>query len=90
LSLTPTPTPTPTPPPAVTITAPKEGDTVSWREFVEGSSEGVYNNPERNIYVLIYLIDAGGPWWVQPDIDVFRDGSWEVNCYELSFEKSNG
>ena len=40
--------------------------------------------------MCLYLIDAGGPWWVQPDIDVFRDGSWEVNCYELSFEKSNG
>ena len=81
MSPTPTPTPIPTPPPAVTITAPKEVDTVSWRDFVEGTSEGVYNNPERNIYVLIYPIDAGGPWWVQPDVDVFRDGRWEVNCY---------
>jgi len=90
LSPTPTPTPIPTPPPAVTITAPKGGDTVSWREFVEGTSEGVYNNPERNIYVLIYPIDAGGPWWVQPDVDIFRDGRWEVNHYELSFGNSKG
>jgi len=85
--VSPTPTPTstptvsPTPPPAVAITAPKEGDKVSRREFVEGTSEGVYNNPERNIYVLIYPIDAGGPWWVQPEVDISHDGSWEVNCY---------
>jgi len=77
-SLTPTPTPTPTS--AITITVPKDGDKVSWREFVEGTSEGVYGS-ELNIYVLIYPIAGGGPWWVQPDVDVFRDGSWEVSCY---------
>jgi hypothetical protein len=31
--------------------------------------------------VLIYPTDGGGPWWVQPDVDVLRDGSWETNCY---------
>ena len=82
-SLTPSPTPTtpsPTPTPAITITAPNSGDDVSWREIVEGTSEGVYGS-ELNIYVLVYPTDAGGPWWVQPDVDVLRDGSWESNCY---------
>jgi hypothetical protein len=83
---TPTPTPTPSPTstvtltPAITITAPKDGDKVSWHEFVEGTSEGVYGS-ELNSYVLIYPTDGGGPWWVQPDVDVLRDGSWETNCY---------
>ena len=76
-----TATPTPTPGPAVTIAAPEEGATVSWREFVEGTSEGVYGSDLSDIYVLIYPIDAGGPWWVQPEVDVSHDGSWEVNCY---------
>lgn len=79
-SLTETPTPTPTPAPAITITAPTEGNIVSWREIVEGTSEGAYGS-ELDIYVLVYPIDAGGPWWVQPDVDIFHDGSWEVNCY---------
>lgn len=68
------------PRPTVTITSPKNGYEVSWREIVEGTSKGVYGS-ELNIYVLIYPIDAGGPWWVQPDVDVFHDGNWEVNCY---------
>lgn len=76
----PTPTSTTTLTPAITITAPKSGDEVSRRELVEGTSEGVYDS-DLNIYVLIYPTDAGGPWWVQPDVDVLRDGSWETNCY---------
>ena len=31
--------------------------------------------------MLIYPTDVGGPWWVQPDVDVFHDGSWEINSY---------
>ncbi|MCW7071560.1 MAG: hypothetical protein OCU12_04420 [Methanophagales archaeon] len=83
---TPVPTPSPTATtvvpsvvPSITITS-KSGDEVSWREFVEGTSEGVYGS-DLNIYVLVYPTDAGGPWWVQPDVDVLRDGSWETNCY---------
>ena len=84
-TVTPTPMPTETPTPtlpqsAVTITALEEGDTVLWREFVEGTSEGVYGS-ELNIYVLIYPIEVGGPWWVQPDVDLSHDGRWDVNCY---------
>ena len=80
LTPSPIPTSTTTPTPAITITALEDGDKVSWREFVEGTSEGVYGS-ELNIYVLIYPTDGGGPWWVQPDVDVLRDGSWETNCY---------
>ena len=71
----------PVPRDAVTITAPEEDATVSWREFVEGASEGVYGSDSRSIYVLFYPTDVGGPWWVQPDVDLSHDGSWEVNCY---------
>jgi|Deesub1362A_J573_1020465.scaffolds.fasta_scaffold06767_4 hypothetical protein len=64
----------------ITIASPSDGAEVSWREVVEGISEGVHDS-ELNVYVLIYPINAGGPWWVQPEVDIFPDGKWEVNCY---------
>lgn len=77
----PTPTPTATPPtPTIAITAPREGNIVSYRYIVSGTSSGVYGS-ELSIYVLIYPIEVGGPWWVQPMIDISPNGNWETNVY---------
>ncbi|MBL7117161.1 MAG: hypothetical protein ISS94_00020 [Candidatus Syntrophoarchaeum sp.] len=64
----------------ITITSPTEGDEVSWRYNVEGSSTGVYGS-ELNVYVLIYPLESNGPWWVQPPVILHPDGNWEASCY---------
>ncbi|MFZ3058111.1 MAG: hypothetical protein WA102_00105 [Candidatus Methanoperedens sp.] len=87
---TPTPTPTQLPTviptqtftstPSITITSPTEGDMVTWRYIVEGTSNGVYGS-KLSFYVLIYPIEAGGPWWVQPMGDISPNGNWETTAY---------
>lgn len=76
----PTPPATPTPPPSIAIVSPKDGDIVAWRYIVEGTSNGVYSS-KLNIYILIYPIEAGGPWWAQPTVDISPNGNWETNVY---------
>lgn len=86
--ITPVPTtPLPTTPalpanttPSITIISPKEGDIVTWRNSVEGTSNGVYGS-KLSIYVLIYPVEAGGPWWVQPIVDISPNGNWDTTAY---------
>lgn len=78
--VTPSPTPTPTPPVSfVDITKPKEKGGVAWRHMVEGSSSATKDSG-LGVYVLIWPIEADGPWWVQPTT-IFSDGSWQSYAY---------
>jgi hypothetical protein len=82
-TITPTPTPTPAPTttltPTITISSPTEGDQVSLRHIVEGTSAGVYGS-NLKIYVLVYPIEVGR-WWVQPDVNILPNGNWDTNVY---------
>lgn len=75
----PTSPPTPTQP-KITVSSPKGGDNVSLRQIVKGTSTGVYGSG-LSIYVLVYPIAAGGPWWVQPEVSILTNGNWETNAY---------
>jgi hypothetical protein len=59
----------------VNITNLKSGDNVTWRATVEGNSSAPAY-PGFKVHVLIWPIDADGPWWVQPT-QTFSDGTWE-------------
>jgi len=79
-ALMPAPTPTLTPTIlSISITAPKDGDNVSWRYMVEGFSSATEDSG-LSVYVLIWPLDAGGPWYAQPTT-TFSDGSWQSNAY---------
>ena len=64
---------------SVEITDPKSGDNVSWQFIVEGNSSATADSGLK-VYVLIWPIEANGPWWVQPTT-TYSDGSWESNAY---------
>jgi hypothetical protein len=78
-TVSPSPTPAPTPP-SITLTSPADGAEISWREYVKGSSKGVVGS-NLNLYILIYPIESGGPWWVQPPPTILSNGNWEAFCY---------
>jgi hypothetical protein len=65
---------------SITITSPREEDIVPWRYIVKGTSNGV-DDPKLSIYVLIYPVEARGPWWVQPQVDILANGNWETTVY---------
>lgn len=65
---------------SITITSPGEEDIVPWRYIVEGTSNDV-DDPKLSIYVLIYPVEAGGPWWVQQSVDILANGNWETTVY---------
>ena len=84
---TPAPTPTPTPPssPSVTITMPRDGDSVPLGLRVEGGSTGVGAGrvPDTEppwIYVLVRPIpgDPNQSWWVQSYPLIEESGSWDA------------
>ncbi|RJE46810.1 hypothetical protein A7K50_12355 [Dehalobacter sp. MCB1] len=47
--------------------------------MVEGISSAVEGSG-LNVYVLIWPIEADGPWWVQ-ETNIKSDGSWESQAY---------
>jgi hypothetical protein len=65
---------------SITITSPREEDIVPWRYIVKGTSNGV-DDPKLSIYVLIYPVEAGGPWWVQSPVDIPANGNWKTTVY---------
>lgn len=64
----------------IEITNLKQKEVVSWRQLVEGNSSATKDSG-LNVYVLIWPIDADGPWYVQPSAAVFYDGSWRIKAY---------
>lgn len=63
----------------VEITNPKNKDYVLWRSLVEGNSTAI-SESGSNAYVLIWPIEAEGPWYVQPTT-TFPDGSFRSKAY---------
>ena len=85
-TLTPTPTSIPTPAaPSVSITTPKDGDSVAVGVTVEGEAIGVAPGQVPNteppwIYVVIRPIpgDPNQSWFVQPFPLIEEGGSWDA------------
>jgi len=63
----------------VNIIAPKEKAEVQMRDVVEGSYNS--SNTDSKVFVLIWPIEVGGPWWVQPIVAQFSDNTWRVKAY---------
>jgi hypothetical protein len=63
----------------VSIIKPKTGDSVFLRSMVEGKSSAVTDTGLRAC-VLVWPIEANGPWWVQPT-KTKSDGNWESHAY---------
>jgi hypothetical protein len=63
----------------VEMTTPKEKDDVSWRTWVKGNSSATKDSG-LSVWVLIWPIDAEGPWWIEPTT-TFSDGSWQSYAY---------
>ena len=71
--------------PSVTITTPREGDSVPLGVTMSGESQGVAagqvpDGPPPWVYVVLKPIpgDPNQSWWVQPYPLVGADGSWEA------------
>ena len=62
----------------INITNLHTGDNVSWQQSIEGDSSAVANSG-LNVYLLIWPIEAYGPWWVQ-QTQTFPDGTWQSNA----------
>ena len=71
------------PKPPVDIIKPTDGGNVSWRDAVEGTytipenGDADTNESELMVYVLVWPVDNGGPWWVQPTNTYYEKGRWE-------------
>lgn len=89
LTRTPTHTPAPSPTPAalsVTITKPRNGDSVPLKVMMEGESSGVAAGrvPDISapwIYVVMLPLAGTDPnqdWWVQPYPRIGDDGGWSA------------
>jgi hypothetical protein len=63
----------------INITNPHNGDNVTWRQAVEGYSSATSNSGLK-AYLLIWPIEANGPWWVEPT-QTYPDGTWESYAY---------
>ena len=63
----------------VSIQNPKNGDNVSWRYLVEGSSSA-NDTYGQKVFLLIWPFESNGPWWVQPT-ETFSDGSWQSYAF---------
>lgn len=62
----------------VSITTPKNGDIVSWRETVAGR----VSDPAAEVWVVIHPFSNGETrYWVQPRTTVKRNGRWSVLAY---------
>jgi hypothetical protein len=66
------------PAPNLSISLPREGQQVSYRTTIEGTSEGVFGTNWK-IYVLIKPEE--GEYWVQPAVSISPNGRWEVIPY---------
>lgn len=62
------------------VTAPTNGSTVTPRQLVEGTSQGVYGTSKK-LYVIVYPTDEAGGYWVQPGLTLSQDGSWSTKAY---------
>jgi hypothetical protein len=61
----------------VNIINPEDGSLVFQNSIVDGNSSA---KSGTNVYVLVWPLEAAGPWWVQSTI-TNPDGSWESNAY---------
>ena len=59
----------------IQITDPEEGDYVSWRYTVKGTSN-IEPNCDLNIYVFIFA----DKWYAQPKAIISSNGDWETRC----------
>lgn len=64
----------------VSISSPVNGDTVKYTELVSGTSTNV-SGSSLHLYVLVNPIETGEQWWVQPEVTVSSDGSWQTLVY---------
>ena len=62
----------------VTITSPKEGDSVGNRIVVKGTSE-IHDGSQ--IWVLVHIRLLAGQWWPQPKPIVDENGNWQALAY---------
>lgn len=77
-------TPPPPPPPqpvSLVISNPPIGDEVDWITSVAGNSTGIVTNKTLNLFLLVYPVESGGPWFVQNRLTVNPDGSWSGLVY---------
>jgi predicted PurR-regulated permease PerM len=77
-------TPPPPPPPqpvSLVISHPAIGDEVDWITSVAGNSTGIVTNKTLNLFLLVYPVESGGPWFVQNRLTVNPDGSWSGLVY---------
>jgi len=77
-------TPPPPPPPqpvSLVISHPPIGDEVDWITSVAGNSTGIVTNKTLNLFLLVYPVESGGPWFVQNRLTVNPDGSWSGLVY---------
>ena len=68
--------PVPVPTGKITITSPRDGDSVAARSFVEGT----VSDPQSKLWVVIHPMKVSS-FWVQPDVSVKEDGAWKVMAY---------
>lgn len=62
--------------PKVHISEPKDGDSVGYRPYIQGTVA----NPDAEVWVIVHPINLSA-YWVQPTVSVKGDGTWKVKVY---------
>lgn len=68
----------------LSISWPPEGAQVVHREIVRG----MVSDPKAKVWVVVRPM-VGSDYWVQPHVDVEKDGTWSVQVYIGESESSN-
>lgn len=75
------PSPPPPQPLSLVISYPQTEDEVDWITSVTGNSTGIVTNITLKLFLLVYPVESGGPWFVQNRPTVNPDGSWSGLVY---------